>query len=130
MSHTTTCTDPDAGGHEHDHEHDEEHGEQEADRGAGAVTTAAPVSATVDPAEPARPSMLRKGARRVGVLGLPEIRWAVLSVVLFAFALAVTAAGNAPLAGLLFAACFISGGWESGLEGLRALREKRLESIC
>ena len=72
--------------------------------------------------------MLRKGARRVGVLGLPEIRWAVLSVVLFAFALGVTAAGISPwLAGLLFGACYISGGWEPGLEGLRALRKKRLD---
>ena len=128
MSHTATCSDPGVGGHEHDREHGQEHGEQEADRGAGAVASAAPVSATVDPAEPARPSMLRRCARRVGVLGLPEIRWAVLSVVLFAFALGVTATGISPwLTGLLFAACFISGGWEPGLEGLRALREKRLD---
>ena len=129
MSHTATCSDLSVGGHEHDHEHDQGH--CEAPRRAspsGAVASAAPVSATVDPAEPARPSMLRKGARRVGVLGLPEIRWAVLSVGLFAFALGVTAAGISPwLAGLLLAACYISGGWEPGLEGLRALRKKRLD---
>ncbi len=72
--------------------------------------------------------MLHRGARRVGVLGLPEIRWATLSVVLFALALGVSAAGiSSWLAGLLFAACYVSGGWEPGLEGVRALREKRLD---
>ena len=122
MSHTDTCVDPDVGRHE------PEHGEGNAHRGDNAVPTVAPVGETVAAAEPAWALTLRRRRPQAGVLGLPEIRWAALSVVLFGFGLGVTAAGIAPwLAGLFFTACYVSGGWEPGLAGLRALREKRLD---
>ena len=127
MSHSATCCDPRIGEHDQEHNHDQEHGEG-AHRGAGAFAAATPVGATVAAAEPAWVPMLRRGARRAGVLGSPEIRWAALSVVLFVFGMGVTATGIAPLlAGLLFAGCYIFGGWEPGLAGLRALRDRRLD---
>lgn len=64
----------------------------------------------------------------VAALGLPEIRWAALATVLFAFG------GTAQLAGApdgvwwtLYLACFASGGWEPALAGLQALRAKTLD---
>lgn len=122
MSHTATCSDSDVDGHEHEADVEAEAGRREPDVGTnvpfGSLATA----------EPARPSMLRRGARHAGVLALPEIRWAALSVVFFVFGLTVTAVGGASwLAGTLFAVCYVAGGWQPGLAGLRALRERRLD---
>ncbi|ERI38012.2 metal ABC transporter ATPase [Arthrobacter sp. AK-YN10] len=71
---------------------------------------------------PKPPSIFRTGAR------LPEVRWAVLALVLF------LVGGAAQLAGApavvwwsLYLACYASGGWEPALSGLRALREKTLD---
>ena len=117
MSHTATCSDADVDEHEHD---DADRPEQHlglSDR---------PESLAFE--ESAWPSMLRRSAGRASVLALPEIRWAALSVVFFAFGLTVTAAGGASwFAGALLAVCYVAGGWEPGLDGLRALRERRLD---
>ena len=81
-------------------------------------TTAAPAAAP--PAAPA--------SRRAGLRSLPEVRWAALATVLFAAGLAAHFA-HAPgaLAWVFFLACYAAGGWEPGLAGLRALREKTLD---
>jgi heavy metal translocating P-type ATPase len=59
---------------------------------------------------------------------LPEVRWAAVATVLFA------AGGLAQLAGtpsavwwVLYLACYVTGGWEPALAGLRALRDKTLD---
>ncbi len=59
---------------------------------------------------------------------LPEVRWAAAATALFAAGLAARLAhGPAWLAWTLFLACYAAGGWEPGLAGLRALRERRLD---
>ncbi|RLV64170.1 cation-transporting P-type ATPase [Streptomyces sp. CBMAI 2042] len=66
--------------------------------------------------------------RRTRVLALPEARWALASLVLFLLALPVYLAGGPPwLWGVLFAATYITGGWEPGWEGLKALKAKTLD---
>ncbi len=59
---------------------------------------------------------------------LPEVRWAVAATALFAVG------GICHLAGApswswwgLYLACYAAGGWEPGLAGLRALRERTLD---
>ncbi len=71
------------------------------------------------------PSVL---ARLPGLLGVPEVRWAAVATVLFA------GGGLAQLAGApsavwwsFYLACYVTGGWEPGLAGLQALREKTLD---
>jgi heavy metal translocating P-type ATPase len=59
---------------------------------------------------------------------LPEARWAAVATVLFAGGLAARLAhGPAWLAWALFLACYAAGGWEPGLAGLRALRNRVLD---
>ena len=56
------------------------------------------------------------------------MRWAAAATALFAAGLAARLAhGQAWLAWTLFLACYAAGGWEPGLAGLRALRERRLD---
>ena len=63
-----------------------------------------------------------------GLLVVGEVRWAGLATVAFLGALAVRALGGpAELAWALFVLCYLSGGWQPGLSGLRALREKILD---
>jgi len=66
---------------------------------------------------------------RLGWLGqIPEVRWAVTSTAAFAAALlAGLAAAPSWVAGVLFALCYAAGGWEPGLAGLRALRQRVLD---
>ncbi|RVU23129.1 cadmium-translocating P-type ATPase [Streptomyces antnestii] len=66
--------------------------------------------------------------RRTRVLALPEARWALASLLLFLIALPLHLLG-APvwLSGPLFAATYITGGWEPGWEGLKALKDKTLD---
>ena len=70
--------------------------------------------------------------RGVGVLNnalaLPEVRWAAIATLLFAVGGVAQLAG-APTAVWLTAylACYASGGWEPGLAGLRALRDRTLD---
>ncbi|MDX3075783.1 heavy metal translocating P-type ATPase [Streptomyces sp. MI02-7b] len=66
--------------------------------------------------------------RRTRLLGVPEARWALVALVLFLLALPVHLLGGpAWLWGVLFAAAYVTGGWEPGWEGLKALRGKTLD---
>lgn len=66
--------------------------------------------------------------RRPRVLTLPEARWALASLVLFLIALPLNLLGApAWLWGPLFAATYVTGGWEPGWEGLEALKGKTLD---
>ncbi|MGW3313621.1 heavy metal translocating P-type ATPase [Streptomyces sp. NPDC001073] len=72
-----------------------------------------------------RPALPR---RRTRVLALPEARWALAALVLFLIALPFNLLGApAWLWGPLFAATYITGGWEPGWEGLKALKDKTLD---
>lgn len=58
----------------------------------------------------------------------PEVRWAALSLAAFALAVPTDLLGApALLVGALYLLCYLAGGWEPALEGLRALRERRLD---
>ena len=74
-------------------------------------------------AAPAAPAAPRRGLR-----SLSEVRWAALATALFAAGLAAHFA-HAPgaVAWAFFLACYAAGGWEPGLAGLRALRQKTLD---
>ncbi|GGQ31967.1 metal-transporting ATPase [Streptosporangium pseudovulgare] len=65
---------------------------------------------------------------RTGAGSLPEVRWAAAATALFA------GGGICQLAGApswlwwgLYLACYAAGGWEPGLAGLKALRERTLD---
>nr|WP_275958020.1 heavy metal translocating P-type ATPase [Pseudonocardia sp. KRD291] len=59
---------------------------------------------------------------------LTEIRWAAIATVLFALGGAAQLSGApAPVWWALYLACYVTGGWEPALAGLRALREKSLD---
>ncbi|MFE5713646.1 heavy metal translocating P-type ATPase [Streptomyces sp. NPDC056501] len=71
---------------------------------------------------PARP------VTRTRATALPEVRWAALAALAFLAAFPFDLAGApawtwAPL----YAVCYAAGGWEPGLAGLRALRERSLD---
>ena len=67
-------------------------------------------------------------ARRTRAWSLPEVRWTVTATVLFAAGLAAHFAGGPSwLSWTLFLACYVTGGWEPGWAGLRALRGKTLD---
>ncbi|MGW1887454.1 heavy metal translocating P-type ATPase [Streptomyces sp. NPDC001970] len=79
------------------------------------------------PAAPAAaaPPVLRRAA---GLFALPEVRWAALSAAAFLPALTLDLGGAPAWAwGPLYALCYAAGGWEPGLAGLRALRERTLD---
>ncbi|GAA3371576.1 heavy metal translocating P-type ATPase [Streptomyces antimycoticus] len=66
--------------------------------------------------------------RRTRVRELPEVRWAALATAAFLPAFPLDLAGApAWLWGPLYAVCYAAGGWEPGLAGLRALRERTLD---
>ncbi|MFF9850487.1 heavy metal translocating P-type ATPase [Streptomyces litmocidini] len=66
--------------------------------------------------------------RRTRILALPEARWALAALVLFLAALLLHLLDTpAWLWGPLFAAVYVTGGWEPGWEGLKALKEKTLD---
>ncbi len=65
---------------------------------------------------------------RTRLLALPEARWAAASTAAFLLALPLQLLdASAWLWGPLYAAAYVTGGWEPALEGLRALREKTLD---
>jgi heavy metal translocating P-type ATPase len=66
--------------------------------------------------------------RAGGVWSVPEVRWAALALVLFAVGGVLQLAG-APAAmwWTAYLLCYASGGWEPGLAGVQALREKTLD---
>ena len=64
----------------------------------------------------------------VGFVSLVEVRWAALSVGLFGVAVASRLIGLPGwLVAVVFVGCYVSGGWEPGLAGLRALRARSLD---
>ncbi|MFE5093883.1 heavy metal translocating P-type ATPase [Streptomyces sp. NPDC056638] len=66
--------------------------------------------------------------RRTRILALPEARWAAASLVLFLSALTLQLLGAPWWAwGPLYALTYITGGWEPGWEGLKALKDKTLD---
>ena len=113
MSHAPTCV--------ADHPHDEQ------------PTDLLVAAAERDLEEPF-PSALGSVASRsrrawtCGVGSLPEVRWAALATVLFAAGLLLRAAGVPGWAtGVVFAGCYLAGGWEPAVTGWRALRERTLD---
>ncbi|MFI9595066.1 hypothetical protein [Nonomuraea sp. NPDC052265] len=69
-----------------------------------------------------------RSAWRAGMWSLPEVRWATAATLLFA------AGGICQLSGApswlwwgLYLICYAAGGWEPGLSGLKALRDKTLD---
>ncbi|MGI5254255.1 heavy metal translocating P-type ATPase [Actinacidiphila glaucinigra] len=79
----------------------------------------APASVEARPAPP---------RRRTQVLALPEARWALAALLLFLLALPLHLLGApAWLGGMLFAATYVTGGWEPGWAGVMALKGKTLD---
>ncbi|MDT5028885.1 MAG: cation-transporting P-type ATPase, partial [Micromonosporaceae bacterium] len=76
---------------------------------------------TAVPAPPQRSS-------RTVVWSLPEVQWAAAATILFGLGLIVHfTAGPIWLSWTLFAACYVTGGWEPAWAGLKALRNKTLD---
>ena len=66
--------------------------------------------------------------RRTRLFALPEMRWATAALVLFLLGLAAGLIGGPSWVWwALYLACYVTGGWEPGWAGLRALREKTLD---
>ncbi|MFF1511301.1 heavy metal translocating P-type ATPase [Streptomyces sp. NPDC058326] len=66
--------------------------------------------------------------RRTRVLALPEARWALAALVLFLAGLPLDLLGAPAWTwGPLFAATYLTGGWEPAWEGLKALKDKTLD---
>ncbi|EOT05596.1 hypothetical protein P354_33875 [Streptomyces noursei PD-1] len=66
--------------------------------------------------------------RRTRIFALPEARWAAAALALFLIALPLYLTGAPAWSwGPLFAAVYVTGGWEPGWAGLQALREKTLD---
>ncbi|MEU3486522.1 heavy metal translocating P-type ATPase [Streptomyces massasporeus] len=84
---------------------------------------------TPQPVERAKPA--RTGAvarRRTRVLALPEARWAAAATVLFLLALPLQLTGAPAWTwGPLYALSYVTGGWEPGWEGLKALKDRTLD---
>ncbi|MYT82343.1 heavy metal-(Cd/Co/Hg/Pb/Zn)-translocating P-type ATPase [Streptomyces sp. MnatMP-M77] len=77
------------------------------------------------PAGAARPAPPR---RRTRTLALPEARWALAALVLFLLALPLYLLDSpAWLWGTLFAAAYVTGGWEPCWEGIKTLKDKTLD---
>ncbi|MGW7265201.1 heavy metal translocating P-type ATPase [Streptomyces sp. NPDC054842] len=75
---------------------------------------------------PGRPAPPRP--RRTRLSALPEVRWAAVSLAAFLSAFPLDLAGAPAWTwGPLYALCYAAGGWEPGLAGVRALRERSLD---
>ncbi|MFJ4557239.1 heavy metal translocating P-type ATPase [Streptomyces massasporeus] len=84
--------------------------------------TPQPVERTT-PQRPGTPSR-----RRTRVLALPEARWAAAATVLFLLALPLQLTGAPAWTwGPLYALSYVTGGWEPGWEGLKALKDRTLD---
>lgn len=65
---------------------------------------------------------------RSSAWSLPEVRWALAATVLFAIGgLSQLAGAPVWLYWSLYLACYVTGGWEPGWTGLKALRDKTLD---
>ncbi len=83
-------------------------------------------------ATPTRPATTATPAdvplRRTRLFALSEMRWAAAALALFLIGLLAQLAGApAWLWWTLYLACYATGGWEPGLAGLKALRDKTLD---
>ncbi|TFV54912.1 heavy metal translocating P-type ATPase [Mycobacterium sp. PS03-16] len=69
-----------------------------------------------------------RSAPRTRAFALPEVRWAAAAAALFAVGLTAQW-GGAPewVWWVLYLACYAAGGWEPGLAGLKALRDRTLD---
>ena len=66
--------------------------------------------------------------RRTRLFALPEVRWAAAALALFLAGLAVQLVGGPEWSWwVLYLACYVTGGWEPALAGLRALKDKTLD---
>ncbi|MFD3335389.1 HAD-IC family P-type ATPase [Streptomyces sp. NPDC058700] len=71
---------------------------------------------------------LADARRRTRVLALPEARWALAALLLFLVGLPLDLLGAPAWTwGPLFAATYLTGGWEPAWQGLRALRNRTLD---
>lgn len=87
-------------------------------------TLSAPPGESVRDAAVGRPS--RSGLWVV--LSMAEVRWAAAATVLFAIGGSLQLAGAPPTAWWTFyLACYLTGGWESAVAGVQALRAKSLD---
>lgn len=67
-------------------------------------------------------------ARRTRLFTLPEIRWAAAALLLFAIGSVARILHTPPeVWWSLYLACYLTGGWEPALAGVRALRERTLD---
>lgn len=67
-------------------------------------------------------------ARRTRLFTLPEIRWAAAALLLFAAGSVARILHTPPeVWWSLYLACYLTGGWEPALAGVRALRERTLD---
>ncbi|WP_062994559.1 heavy metal translocating P-type ATPase [Nocardia mikamii] len=67
-------------------------------------------------------------ARRTRLFTLPEIRWAAAALLLFAAGSAARLLHTPPeVWWSLYLACYLTGGWEPAVAGVRALRERTLD---
>ena len=83
------------------------------------------LTSPVDPAATPARVRLRWG---MGLLVVPEVRWAALAVASFAAGgLALWLHAPEALTAVLFLVCYVSGGWEPAWVGLQALRAKTLD---
>ena len=74
------------------------------------------------------PAVGRMPVRRTKLFALPEMRWAAAATVLFLLGLTAQLAGAPAWSWwALYLACYVAGGWEPGLAGLRALRDRTLD---
>jgi heavy metal translocating P-type ATPase len=82
-----------------------------------------------DPVAPvARRNRVVPRRRSWSFVEVREVRWSGLALAFFALALSCRAAGSPPVVpGVLLAGCYLAGGWEPGLAGLRALRSRTLD---
>ncbi len=90
--------------------------------------SAVPASLLETAAAPAVATSPVRTPKRAGLWSLPDVRWAALATALFAVGL-IAHFAHAPsaLAWSFFLASYAAGGWEPGLAGLQALREKTLD---
>ncbi|HEX2029736.1 MAG TPA: heavy metal translocating P-type ATPase [Nitriliruptorales bacterium] len=77
---------------------------------------------------PASATIAGRARRVASLIALPEARWAAISLAAFLAATAASALGAAGgLVAALFAACYLTGGWQPVVAGLGALRGRRLD---
>ncbi|MEU2912847.1 heavy metal translocating P-type ATPase [Streptomyces massasporeus] len=80
----------------------------------------------VERQQPERPGTPPR--RRTRALALPEARWAAAATVLFLLALPLQLTGAPAWTwGPLYALAYVTGGWEPGWEGLKALKDRTLD---